>query len=125
MPSVEIGNKTCSGTERIDLSKIVLVPMDAGISVYANSKRIADAGYVHLDAHVLEAFLESDFAIPESFAGKNIFFCGEPDVEPQINPRHAMYMAENGNGWTAWFSGMSQEVPEGTFAACVEKKDIL
>lgn len=124
-PSVEIGEMACKGSELIDVRKITLVAMAVGVPVATNLERIAGSGKIPVDAHAMEAFLESPFVIPESFAGKKVFFPGEQNGKPQRGALYVVYMAENGNGWTAWFAGMSQEVPEGTFAACVEKKEIL
>ncbi len=130
LPSINVGEKTCIGTEVVDVNKIALEPMAEGISVAANLKKIAGTGKLHMDAHALEAFLDSPqlapLLIPECFNGKKVFFGGCQDSERQQDSLYVMYMAQDSDGrWTSWFTGVNSPAPENSAAACVEKKEIL
>ncbi len=130
LPSINVGEKSCIGTEVVDIDKITLEPMAEGISVAANLKKIAGTGKLHMDAHALEAFLDSPqltpFIIPECFNGKKVFFGGCQDSEQRRDSLYVMYMAQDPDGrWTSWFTGVNSPTPENSVAACVEKKEIL
>lgn len=124
-PNLAVDGATNDGKALLDITKIVLIPMNRLLKVIENAAAaVKDGGPLkHLDVFTAEAFADAQFAIPAEFEGKSVYFCEKPLRDGFAAYAPFIRVRENGEVETGATDAETLPRPMGCYMAMYFQKE--